>query len=586
MATNDFLVFSGGAGSSSNTMTQANYASNSARISGVVPGVADPLLANKAWRQPSIIAAMIGQFIADYSGQNAIDDGTTSALETNFVLAINSILNSRPVLSETGSGNNFVISPSPSLISRSEGQVLRFKASHSNSGASTVNDGIGSAPLVGLSQSALQGGEIVSNGEAWIQWNSSVGGSGSYVLLFCTGSPMQVANGTQTQHAVTLGQITGGNLNLQGGSLGLTGRQLMTGGYGSVPSAASNLVIGGGGTGSNAASIAWGDGSGWKLNLGRNASGSLNTLFSFTDTGRLLVGTSDDGSGALLQTGSPASVGNATANQHAVALGQMNTALSSKANSATTLAGYGITDAVSQAQITSATLAVQSLSPSQFDNSARAATTSFLKSFGLQFKNNNQVSTNTTLVAANLNQFFQVNPSSSGVTINLPLSSTCPNGQVVGFLNTSIYPVTIQKQTGDNIFTTLNLASVLLRPGDSAIFETDASGNWFLFGGSAQLAYLPSNGIFGGSTSSNGWSQSPNGTIYQWGSATVNANNSPTTITLPTTFPNACLQTYAQYGGAPPGANSCGSAPVTTSTINVYQNYTSSQLVRWWAVGY
>jgi hypothetical protein len=75
-----------------------------------------------------------------------------------------------------------------------------------NNGASTFNDGLGVKPLIGGANVALQGGELLVNGDAWVQWNTSVGG-GSYVLLFCTGAAEQVGTGTQTQHAVTLAQL-------------------------------------------------------------------------------------------------------------------------------------------------------------------------------------------------------------------------------------------------------------------------------------------------------------------------------------------------------------------------------------------
>jgi len=107
---------------------------------------------------------------------------------------------------DTGSANAYICSFTPAITARSDGQVLRFKAKTANTGASTINDGMGVAPLVGGAHAALQGGELVANGDAWIQWNNAVGG-GSYILLFCTGGAEQIAPATQSQHAVQLGQI-------------------------------------------------------------------------------------------------------------------------------------------------------------------------------------------------------------------------------------------------------------------------------------------------------------------------------------------------------------------------------------------
>lgn len=90
-------------------------------------------------------------------------------------------------VADTGTANAYVCNFVPAITARSEATPIRFKASNANTGACTINDGVGVVALVGVSHAALQGGEIVANGIAWIQWNSSVGG-GSYVLLFCTGA--------------------------------------------------------------------------------------------------------------------------------------------------------------------------------------------------------------------------------------------------------------------------------------------------------------------------------------------------------------------------------------------------------------
>lgn len=110
-------------------------------------------------------------------------------------------------IADTGAANAYVCNFVPAITARSESTPLRFKATHANTGACTINDGVGTVALVGGAHAALQGGEIIANGIAWVQWNSSVGGGGSYVLLFCTGAPQQVANATGSQQAVAFGQI-------------------------------------------------------------------------------------------------------------------------------------------------------------------------------------------------------------------------------------------------------------------------------------------------------------------------------------------------------------------------------------------
>ncbi|WP_256676782.1 hypothetical protein [Pseudomonas sp. H3(2019)] len=107
---------------------------------------------------------------------------------------------------DTGTANTYVCNFTPAITARNEGLPLRFKARTANNGACTFNDGLGTVPLVGGAHAALRGGEIIANGDAWVQWNSSIG-SGSYILLFCTGAAEQVASATQSQHAVALGQL-------------------------------------------------------------------------------------------------------------------------------------------------------------------------------------------------------------------------------------------------------------------------------------------------------------------------------------------------------------------------------------------
>ena len=111
-----------------------------------------------------------------------------------------------PFAIDTGTANTYVVNFTPAFTSRTEGQVIRFKAKTANTGASTLNDGIGAVPLVGGAHSALQGGEIAANGDCWAQWNSSVGGAGSYILLEGTGGALQVGNAAASGHALNFGQ--------------------------------------------------------------------------------------------------------------------------------------------------------------------------------------------------------------------------------------------------------------------------------------------------------------------------------------------------------------------------------------------
>lgn len=187
MPTNDFLPFGSAVGA--NVMSQADYLALAARLNGFSSGTANSAQLNKAWRQSSIVAAVIGQLIANRSGQNAVDDGTTATLLANLELAINGLsqIGSGSYAAGGGTANAHTAAFNPPVAALTDGMVLKYKASVANTGACTFNpNGLGAKPLVGFGHSALQGGEIVVNSDVWLQYNTSIGG-GSWVLIDSSG---------------------------------------------------------------------------------------------------------------------------------------------------------------------------------------------------------------------------------------------------------------------------------------------------------------------------------------------------------------------------------------------------------------
>ncbi|KFB97010.1 Pin family phage protein, partial [Trabulsiella guamensis ATCC 49490] len=81
MATNDFKPFATGAGA--NVTSQADWESLPALPTGFTAGKASSAQVNKALRQPSTIAAMVGQFIAN-ANLDALDNGDLDTLVENF----------------------------------------------------------------------------------------------------------------------------------------------------------------------------------------------------------------------------------------------------------------------------------------------------------------------------------------------------------------------------------------------------------------------------------------------------------------------------------------------------------------------
>ncbi|MFJ7312507.1 hypothetical protein ACIQVE_07000, partial [Pseudomonas sp. NPDC098747] len=89
MPTNDFLPFA--INSTANVMSQADYAALAARVSGFSSGTARSEQLNKAWRQSSVIAAVLAQFIANNSGNDVLDDGDVDAILADLQLAIEAV---------------------------------------------------------------------------------------------------------------------------------------------------------------------------------------------------------------------------------------------------------------------------------------------------------------------------------------------------------------------------------------------------------------------------------------------------------------------------------------------------------------
>jgi hypothetical protein len=89
MPEQDFLVWAPDGG---NVESQATYAADANLANGVGAGIANPLQANKTWRQASVIASVIAQFIQQQlPAATVIDDGTTATILANLTAALQNI---------------------------------------------------------------------------------------------------------------------------------------------------------------------------------------------------------------------------------------------------------------------------------------------------------------------------------------------------------------------------------------------------------------------------------------------------------------------------------------------------------------
>jgi hypothetical protein len=83
---NDLLPFGTGVGA--NVTPQASWTGEPARLTGFQAGTASSAKANKALRQSSFVAAMIGQFTMHNALQDVLDDGNVDTFEAKFRTAL------------------------------------------------------------------------------------------------------------------------------------------------------------------------------------------------------------------------------------------------------------------------------------------------------------------------------------------------------------------------------------------------------------------------------------------------------------------------------------------------------------------
>lgn len=89
------------------------------------------------------------------------------------------------------------------------------------------------------------------------------------------------------------------------------------------------------------------------------------------------------------------------------------------------------------------------------------------------------------------------------------------------------------------------------------------------------------------SQTTNGYTTLPDGTILQWGTTGSITYNTPTTINLPLTFPNAFLSLVMTRKTQPSGSQGADTANIaTTSTFTIQNNQTTAASYTWQAIGY
>ncbi|MDC9593494.1 phage tail protein [Xenorhabdus sp. IM139775] len=124
MAKNEFLPF--GLADGANVLPNDEYGKLAARTNGFSSGVAKSQELNKVWRQASVIASVVAQFIAETTGRDALDDGNLAALQNGLLSALRETVSSNvPAASLNVSG---ITKLSNAVDSNSETQSATSRA--------------------------------------------------------------------------------------------------------------------------------------------------------------------------------------------------------------------------------------------------------------------------------------------------------------------------------------------------------------------------------------------------------------------------------------------------------------------------
>lgn len=163
MAKNEILPF--GAAAGANVLTPKDYETLSSRLMGFSAGIAESKQLNTVWRQSSIIANLMAQFIADKSGKDVLDNGDMATLRANLEAALQAFITSNIDKNELLFKANNLSDIVDKAVGRANLELAGIKITGSNAGS---NIGVGTpiasgtaSVVLGLTASATSNGNVV-----------------------------------------------------------------------------------------------------------------------------------------------------------------------------------------------------------------------------------------------------------------------------------------------------------------------------------------------------------------------------------------------------------------------------------------
>lgn len=276
MATNNFKPFATGAGA--NAMSQAEWEALPALLTGFQSGKASSAQVNKALRQGTVMASMLGKFIVDSSGKDALDDGNINTLESAFTEAVKGrLINVRTF---TSSGTYTPTTGTKSIVVECQGGGGGGGSAIATSTSTrtlTVSGGAGgyaksliTSILSSYAVTVGAGGASDASGGA-TTFGSIVAGGGNPGTLISGSLP---ASANSLGLGATGGTATGGNIiNSTGGNAQFS---MMVSGA-AITGLGGDSCLGKGGRGAGASEAVGGNGELGSGGGGANAAGKTTT---------------------------------------------------------------------------------------------------------------------------------------------------------------------------------------------------------------------------------------------------------------------------------------------------------------------
>ena len=174
--TNDFKAFAVGAGA--NVLTQPAYTALAALITnGFQSGTANSEQLNKVWRQSSVMASVVGDLIVKRTGQDALDNGDTATLLSNFQTAI-AYATIATAVGGTANAIQATFPFVPQVADLVNGMTFQFKATASSTSSAptfTPNNGVIPAKaIVKGNNSSLATNDILTGMWVSLTYDSSL----------------------------------------------------------------------------------------------------------------------------------------------------------------------------------------------------------------------------------------------------------------------------------------------------------------------------------------------------------------------------------------------------------------------------